>query len=73
MNETVELREQSQWMEAHIKWLKRQVQEAKERRYPSSSWFYNSERQTNIDREIFAAETELKDYVKMLKEHGYKA
>ena len=72
MNDTVELKEQSQWMQAHIKWLKRQVREAKERRYPSSSWFYNSERQTNIDREILAADRDLQDYIKMLKEHGYK-
>ena len=65
MNDTVELKEQSQWMQAHIKWLKRQVRETKERKYPVN-------RPTNIDREIFAADMELQDYIKMLKEHGYK-
>ena len=65
MVDTTELKEQSQWMEAHIKWLKRQVREIKERKYPV-------DQPTNIDREIFAAEMELQDYVKMLKENGYK-
>lgn len=65
MNDTVELKEQSQWMQAHIKWLKRQVREVKERKN-------TADRPTNVDREIFAADMELQDYIKMLKEHGYK-
>ncbi len=65
MNDTVELKEQSQWMQAHIKWLKRQVREVKERKN-------TADQPTNIDREIFAADMELQDYIKMLKEHGYK-
>ena len=58
-------KELSQWMRAHVSWLKQQVRnltDIKNRR----------EKPSGIEREIFAAEMELTDYVKMLRESGYK-
>ena len=58
-------KELSTWMRAHVTWLKQQVNNLKD--------IKNSrEKPSGIDREIFAAEMELTDYVKMLREHGYK-
>lgn len=59
------LKEPSQWMEAHVVWLKRQVRNLTDIKN-------KKDHPSNIDREIFAAEMELTDYVEMLRKHGYK-
>jgi hypothetical protein len=58
-------KELSTWMRAHVTWLKQQVNNLKDIKN-------RREKPSGIDREIFAAEMELTDYVKMLRKHGYK-
>jgi len=65
MSEMINERELNTFQSAHVRWLKQQLNNLKDIKN-------QREKPSGIDREIFAADMELTDYIKQLREHGYK-
>ena len=57
------LKDLSMFQSAHVRWLKQQLNNLKNKR----------EKPSTIDREIFAADMELADYIEQLRKNGYRA
>ena len=66
MSEKNNLKDLSMFQSAHVRWLKQQLNNLKDIKNLR-------EKPSGIEREIFAADMELTDYIKQLRRHGYRA
>lgn len=60
------LKDLSMFQSAHVRWLKQQLNNLKDIKN-------RREKPLGIDREIFAADMELADYIEQLRKNGYRA
>ena len=66
MSEKNNLKDLSMFQSAHVRWLKQQLNNLKDIKN-------RREKPSGNEREIFAADMELTDYIKQLRRHGYRA